>query len=397
MVSVKIKFKPSTVEGKEGSLYYQLIQGRSIRQIFTDYHLFASEWNSYEERVVISGGRSTYLRSLAEQVGWDKERLRGIIRNFWDDGRSFSVDDVVTAFKERSTAVSLFGFMTSTINNLRDLGKERTAETYQASLNRFMRFRDGADLPVDGLNRTILMRYEGYLKEQGLALNTVSFYMRILRAVYNRAVDAGLAEPRNPFRHVYTGVEKTKKRAIPVKTIKRLRLMNLAEEPAAELSRDMFLFSFFTRGMSFVDMAYLRKTDLRNGHLTYRRRKTDQQLTMKWEPCMEKIVEKYAVEDSEYMLPFIKTRENSRRQYQNGLHFVNYHLHNLAQRLKLDCPLTMYVARHSWASAAKAKNIPISVISQALGHESESTTQIYLAALETSVVDRANRKIIGLI
>ena len=383
MISVKIKFKPSTVEGKEGSLYYQLIQGRGIRQIFTDYHLYESEWNSYEERVVVSGERSIYLSSLSEQVCWDKERLRRIIRSFWDEGRKFSVDEVISEFRIRSAAVSLFGFMTSTINNLRDLGKERTSETYQASLNRFMRFRDGADLPIDGLNRTILMRYEGYLKEQGLTLNTVSFYMRILRAVYNRAVDAGLAEPRNPFRHVYTGVEKTKKRAIPLKTIKKLRSMNLSEEPAAELSRDMFLFSFFTRGMSFVDMAYLRKTD--------------QQLTMKWEPCMEQIVQKYAVEGSEYMLPFIKNRDNARRQYQNGLHLVNYHLHNLAKRLKLDCPLTMYVARHSWASAAKAKKIPISVISQALGHESESTTQIYLAALETSVVDRANRMIIGLV
>ena len=58
-------------------------------------------------------------------------------------------------------------------------------------------------------------------------------------------------------------------------------------------------------------------------------------------------------------------------------------------------PLTMYVARHSWASAAKAKGIPVSVISEGMGHDSESTTQIYLASLDTSIVDSANSIILN--
>ena len=158
-----------------------------------------------------------------------------------------------------------------------------------------------------------------------------------------------------------------------------------------------FLFSFFTRGMSFVDMAFLRKTDIKNGVLTYRRRKTGQLLTIRWEPCMEEIVRRHPNKHNGYLLPIITSHDDEWRQYRNGLHLVNYHLRRISQRLGMEQRLTMYVARHSWASAAKAKQIPISVISQGLGHDSQLTTQIYLAALEASVVDNANRQIIKLV
>ena len=156
----------------------------------------------------------------------------------------------------------------------------------------------------------------------------------------------------------------------------------------------MFLFSFYTRGMFFVDMAYLRKIDLQNWILTYRRRKTGQQLTIKWEKCMEEIICKYPSNKTDYLLPIIKVQGNERKQYDNALHLVNYRLKDLSKILKLQRTLTLYVARHSWASAAKAKNIPLSVISEGMGHESEKTTQIYLSSLETSVVDKANKVIL---
>ena len=112
---------------------------------------------------------------------------------------------------------------------------------------------------------------------------------------------------------------------------------------------------------------------------------------------MEDIVSKYPKNPTDCLLPIIKETGNERRQYDYALHLVNYHLKQLSTILKLQRPLTMYVARHSWASAAKAKNVPLSVISEGMGHDSEATTQIYLASLETSVVDKANKMILGLL
>ena len=397
MTSIKIKFRPSTVDGKEGGIYFQIIHNRVVRQLNTEYKVFAEEWNAESESIVIKGSRSNFLLGIQERLSWDATRLEKVVRTLETERRRFTADDMITMFHKLTKESSLFNFMHGVIAQLKQLGKIRTSETYTATLRSFMAFRESQDVPLDGISSDMMLLYEAHLKTRDVSMNTISFYMRNLRAVYNRAVEKGLTPQNNPFRHVYTGVDKTIKRAIPIKTIKELKELDLSLKPSLDFARDMFMFSFYTRGMSFIDMAYLKKSDLQNGILTYRRRKTGQQLTIKWEKCMEDIVSKYPKNQTDYLLPIIKETVNERRQYDNALHLVNYHLKDLSSILKLQRPLTMYVARHSWASAAKARNIPLSVISEGMGHDSEATTQIYLASLETSVVDKANKMILGLL
>lgn len=397
MASIKIKFRPSTVEGKEGGLYFQIIQNRVIRQMNTDYKIYAYEWDAEIESVVVSGARANILCSIRERMEWDLSRFERIVRQLEQERRKYTADDVITLFHKVTKETSLFSFMHSVIIQLRQLGKIRTSETYTATLKSFMEFREEHDVPLDGVNSDLMLLYEAHLKAKGVRMNTISFYMRILRAVYNRAVEKELTPQKYPFRHVYTGVDKTVKRAVPVKVIKALKELNLSMKSSLDFARDMFMFSFYTRGMSFVDMAYLKKTDLQNGILTYCRRKTGQRLTVKWEKCMEEIIKKYPSNSSTYLLPIIKEQGNERKQYDNALHLVNYWLKDLSGMLKLQRPLTMYVARHSWASVAKVRNVPLSVISEGMGHDSEKTTQIYLASLEASVVDKANKMILELL
>ena len=397
MTSIKIKFRPSAVNGKEGSLYFQIIHNRVVRQLNTDYKVFASEWDAQTESIAVIGSRTNLLLGIQERLSWDVARLEKVVRLLETEHRRFTADDVITMFHKQTKDSSLLNFMHGVIAQLKQLGKVRTSETYTATLKSFMAFRDEQDVPLDGVTSDMMLMYEAYLKARGVRMNTISFYMRILRAVYNRAVEKGLTTQNNPFRHVYTGVDKTVKRAIPIKAIKALKELDLSMNPTLDFARDMFLFSFYTRGMSFIDMAYLKKTDLQNGILTYRRRKTGQELSIKWEKCMAKIVAKYPENKTDFLLPIIKESDNERKQYDNALHLVNYRLKELSTMLKLQRPLTMYVARHSWASAAKAKNVPLSVISEGMGHDSEATTQIYLASLETSVVDKANKMILGLL
>ena len=290
----------------------------------------------------------------------------------------------------------VFPFIQLEIAKLKQIGKERTSETYAATLKSFMKFRQGKDLLWSGLDSDIIRMYENYLQNRGLTRNSTSFYMRILRAVYNRAVENGLTEDRRPFKQVYTGIDKTVKRAISLRAIKKIKDLDLTQKPHLDFARDMFLFSFYTRGMSFIDMAYLKKNDLQNGNLAYRRRKTGQRLMIKWEKCMQEIVDRYdACNDTPYLLPILnKPQTGSRIQYKNALSRINRYLKEIALLAGMEIPLTMYVSRHSWASIAKSKNIPLSVISEGLGHDSETTTQIYLASLENCAVDRANAQIL---
>ena len=99
--------------------------------------------------------------------------------------------------------------------------------------------------------------YQAWLKQRDAKPNTISFYIRILRAVYNRAVDKELTEDHRPFRHCFTGLEKTVKRAVPLSTLRKIRNLDLTREPLLDFARDLFMFSFYTRGMSFIDIAHL--------------------------------------------------------------------------------------------------------------------------------------------
>lgn len=286
-------------------------------------------------------------------------------------------------------------FARNLVEQLKERGKLRTSETYASSVNSFMRFREGKDIALRRIDSDLMMAYENYLETNNVCLNSISFYMRNLRAIYNRAVEKGLTIQRFPFKYVYTGIDKTAKRAVPLKIIRRIRSLDLSRFPELEYARDLFMFSFYTRGMSFVDMAFLKKKDLQNGILSYRRHKTNQQLFIKWEEPMQEVVDKYATIHTPYLLPIIKEcGKDARRQYLTEVHRVNRGLRKIGQEIGLDIPLTTYVARHGWASIAKSKNVPLAVISEAMGHDSECTTRIYLASLDTAVVDRANRLIL---
>ena len=289
-------------------------------------------------------------------------------------------------------------FMSGIIEELKSGKKYRTAEIYSTARHSFQRFLNGKDIESRKVTSTLILQYERWLSDSGVIRNTSSFYMRVLRAVYNRAVERGLAPQTEPFKKVYTGVDKTRKRAAPVRVIRRIKQLDLQDKPALMLARDLFMFSFYTRGMSFVDMSYLCPSNIRDGYLTYVRRKTGQSIRIKWEPCMQAIVDRYPKSASGYLLPIIRHPElNDRSQYRNVLFRINAGLAEISRILHVDPPVTTYVARHSWASIAYATNVPVGVISEALGHDSERTTRIYLDSVSSSRVDKVNSKIIGLI
>lgn len=369
MRSLKIKFNSATGEGKSDRVYYLIIRNPMIHSSKTGCNSSIYGWDSN-------------ISAFAYDRPWENEQ----------DGNAAEVPGLSKPSTDRPT---LFPFMNSLIAQLEQMDKQRTSETYRTTLNSFTRFRQGADILLDEIDADLMLLYEAYLHNRGVTRNSSSFYMRILRAVYNRAVEKELTNNRYPFRHVYTGIDKTTKRAIPLEAVKKLKALDLTDAPALDLARNMFLFSFYTRGMSFIDMAYLEKNNLKNGVLSYRRRKTGQKLCIRWEDCMQQIVGKYEPLCCDpYLLPILKTTHDNRNQYKSALFKTNKNLKTLARQIGISVPLTLYVARHTWASVAKRKNIPISIISEGMGHHSETTTQIYLASLNSTIIDEANAQIL---
>ena len=327
------------------------------------------------------------------------DRLHRIIRDLGREGRPYTVDEVADRFCAQSCGVGVTAFMREQIAQLTADNRLGTARNYTRTLRSFSGFLGGGELPFAAFTERLVEEYNAYLLRRGVVRNTVSFYMRILRLVYNKAVRRRLAEPASPFGGVYTGVDRTRKRAIDERLIARLKSLDLPVSGALPLARDLFVFSYCMRGMAFVDMAFLRKKDMRDGAIHYVRRKTGQRMTVHLEPCMREIIGRYAprTRDTPYLFPVLTAEDPARAyaQYQVALNYYNRLLKKLASLLGLDSGLSSYTSRHSWATAARNHNVPLPVISAGMGHTSERTTQIYLSALETSVIDSANRKILA--
>ncbi len=397
MTTIKTKFKPSDSSEAEGRICYKIIHERRCRQILTPYRIYASEWDEKSSTIKIAtkNERTPYLNIIRNKIHKDLDRLRMVVHRLAEKRIIFSAEDIVIEYKIYLSDLSLFNFMEKVVTSLRENGKMRTSETYAITLSNFKKFRGHEDIMLDNLTSEIMESYESWQRQRGIVPNTISFYFRILRAVYNRAVEKGIVDNRNPFRRVYTGIDKTVKRALPLRMVSKIRGLDLSSFPSLDFARDMFMLSFMLRGMSFIDMAYLKKRDLRDGYIIYRRRKTGQLLYIAWTKDMQNIVDKYPVNKSDYLLPIFRESDiNERDTYRNVAYNINHNLKKIGNMIGFGLPLTLYVARHSWASAAKAKGIPVSIISEGMGHNSETTTRIYLASLDTTVVDKANSLIL---
>lgn len=400
MIKLSLRLPASATEAIAKTLYHQISSPHSVRKIETAYQLYANEWDAKSAAILLPESihhpRYAYLLSVRTAISAEQEKLGNILSRFNALGLPCSTDAIVAQFQTDTHPVGFLGYAQSLIGQLRQAGKLSITEKYISSLRSFQRYLGKDELQFSSINSTLMLGYESYLHTSGKCRNTSSFYMRNLRAIYNRAVDDGLTIPSQPFKHVYTGIDKTVKRAISLETIQRMVKLDLHAQPLLEYARDLFLFSFFTRGMSFIDMANLRKRNLQNGILRYRRQKTSQQLCIKWEQPMQAIINKYDSSGSSFLLPIIRDEHKDfRRQYRYTYGKVNLALKEIGRQLQIAIPLTTYVARHSWASIAKSQQIPLATISEALGHDSENTTRIYLSSLDSSVVDNANSLIIG--
>lgn len=280
-------------------------------------------------------------------------------------------------------------------------GKLSTCRNYRNTRISFLAFLNGRKLSLEALNETIVRQYNEYLDNRSLSRNSKSFYNRILRALYNKAVREHLTPP-NPylFTTAYTGVDRTRKRALSPEALRNIMALDLSAEKEKAFTRDVFMFSFFARGMSFVDIVFLSDRDIHGDEISYIRRKTGARITLKIEPCMAEIIERYKQDACDgYVFPFLHSRKEKEAydEYSYRLSRYNLLLKEIGRRARIPFPLSSYAARHSWATLARDSEVPLSVISQGMGHTSERTTQIYLAELDQSMLDRANQKIIGVL
>ena len=289
------------------------------------------------------------------------------------------------------------------IGRLREEGRYSTAHVYQNALLSFSKFCGVHSVSFRQVTRDRLRRYEQHLYACGLKPNTISTYMRMLRSIYNRGVDTHQAPyVHGLFRDVFTGVDTRQKKAIPIGELHML----LNKDPQSEKLRRTqaianLLFQFC--GMPFSDLAHLEKSNLKQGLLKYNRLKTGTPMSIEvLESAQNAIGGLYNKSDArssgypDYLFRILsgaykRNEEGAYREYQSALRRFNNELKSLSRKLRLHSPVTSYTLRHSWATTAKYRGVPIEMISESLGHKSIKTTQIYLKGFELEERTKVNK------
>lgn len=388
MATLKVSLLPAK-DGKKDEIVYKITYAGKIRIIKMD---------------IMKNIRYNSVNGIIKE---DKYIFQFIMEKLDNEFPDYGIDEISNLYKKYLSTITIKQLMVNYIETLRSNNRNRTAETYSSALRSFMRFSKGMDIPLHRLNKEVMANYQYWLKCQKLTPNSISFYIRNLRAAYNKAVAQGIIPDSHPFSHVYTGIDKTNKRYLTIAELRKIKNLELSPFSGADFARDMFMLSFYLRGMSFVDMAYLKLENLKDKTLIYYRHKTGQKLFIRWTSEMQQIIDKYPRNGSDYLLPILGVKgqqalatqeeQTNRNKYLTASHRINYNLRKVGTLAGIHSRLTMYCARHSWAMAARTKGVPLSIISEGMGHTSERTTRIYLDSFNNQKVDKANSIILNLL
>lgn len=382
-------------------LVFQIIHRRQRRLIYTGIKVLEESFDMEKERVVYfdkEGFKRGDVSMINEQLAAARCNIVSMTDYLAFTTESFTAEDISQLHHRRLHNRYVLTFAEGLIAERLSAGRYGTAKNYRYTVNALQCFAKSDQLRFEDIDYRFLKNYELSLQNRNLKSNSIVFYIRNLRAIYNKALEDGVFElppGGSPFDKITVRTSKTVKRALPIESIRKIMQVDLVDRGDLKQSRDYFMFSFYTRGMSFVDMVNLRRSDIHNNIIHYFRAKTKTLIKVGVTEQLQAIIDKYRSESS-YVLPCLsddKTKQQNYSRYRTVLAWHNRNLKEIAAMIELDTALTTYVARHSWATTAKEKGIPVAVISESLGHSTENITNIYLKSFDQDILDDANRQV----
>lgn len=382
-------------------LVFRVIHSRRKKLLYTGYRVCEDQFDESMEKVLPDAGSGLTV-SKALLINRELEQEKKVIleraQRLELSKLVYSVDDLLAPVEEAASKFYLLAYIDAQVEVKRQKNKEGMAAAYRSTRSSLAKYLRCTDVFVEKIDRSFVQGYIDYLYQQSVSENTVCYYLRNLRTLYNQAVADGCRPPGEyPFAKIATRPVKTVKRAVSREEMEAVASLPLAGKPEMEFSRDLYLFSFYAQGMSFVDIAFLKKENIVGETIVYNRHKSKQLIQIVVTPQMNHLMSKYKV-TGEYVFPIIDTDriEPAYHQYRLALGNINRHLRKIETMLGIRKRLTTYTARHTWATLAHDYGAPISVISAGLGHTSEEMTRVYLNELDTKVLNQVNLVITNL-
>ena len=347
MSSVKLKFKTNKLLS-DGShpIVIQVIHNRKRKIFYLGYSATKAQWDEDKNQPKSNHPDHQIIKSRIKNAIL---QIKNIIADFENKKERFSLPDIEKKYKDKSDTETTFeSYCEQLINIFKETGKNGNAIVYQSTLESFKGFSKSKKYLLNEIDYSLVKKYQEYLSKKTniskvkkivkkLTPNGISFYLRTLRAIINRAIKEGIIEENSyPFKNISIKSEKTRKRAVNKDIIKKVEELDVSYDKNLQFNKDLFMFSFYNRGMSFVDLAYLKVKNIENGRLNYTRRKTGQLFSIKITEKAQTIIDTYCKSNEPecYLFPIIQRKDNEYQDYRNAMRFMNKELKKISSLLK---------------------------------------------------------------
>lgn len=375
-------------------LAVQVLHKRKKKVFYTGYSIEPGQFDAHSGQVSSNGN---YTMETIQRINRTCKKicksLDKVINSLEKKNNEYTINDITRAYETLTGKIGFYNYFQERIRMLYESRHDGTAKAYEATLRSMQKHLCKSDFPFSHLSSRLVVKYCDSLSEAGLSKNTVGFYLHNMKAVYRRGcLELNLIFP-SPFCNIKIYSEKTAKQSLTIKQVRVLAQMSLSIGTPECLARDIFMFSIYTRGMSFVDIALLKKSDVSFGVIRYRRHKTGQLLEIGINRQIQDLLERYKDTEGTYLFPLIDDSDSIYLNYKRAYNKVRYALKKVSRIAGMNKPLRLHAARHSWATMARENGAPLHTISECLGHSSEKVTRIYLKELDRSELDEVNNYI----
>ncbi len=398
-----VQKKETIYKNGTSPLYLRFTHERKNKFVSLGISILPEHWNNETQRIRPECSENSAYNAIIEdklkeyRKQIEKLEILEIEVNF----------DTLLGTKSKRINCTVAEYFNQQVERMESIGKVGTASKYRYC-SKLLAQCNPVNIRFEQIDMNYLRDFETFLIGKGNASNSIATKFSVLKAVYNRAIADGVFEPKdNPFNRFKVGRywKPTRKRAISKEDILKLKGLELPDDGSSfslAFARDIFLFSYYTAGINFKDIATLRWLDMENGRIYYQRHKTSKEMSCHLMPDALRIMERYGspfYEDEDYIFPILDRQVHvTEQQIYNRVHkvlgHINTNLKQLSEMLGLKTPLTTYVARHTYATVLKRSGVNIAIISESLGHSDLATTQIYLDSFENSQIDEAIKNLL---
>ncbi len=395
---IKLHTKRPLKSGLFG-IVLQIVHNRKPTTISLGYECSLADWD--KEKGIFKRtykGYQTKNRILRKVM----DKVDTIMDEFRLSNKPFSIDLFRKHFINAEVKTHLLELIDIIANEFHQLDKISSRDIYRTLKNRIIAFQGSKkEIPFTDIDKRFLERFEFFLRTDGVNDGGIKHYLKYIRSIYNRAIERGYAKEENyPFTtarnkngYSFSHLKSTATpRAISIEEMDRIKQMDISLYPKLQQAHLYLLFSYYTRGMNFTDMAYLKWTDIYNGRIHYTRSKTKGTFNISVSDNIQNILDQFLPKINDYIFPILSDFHQSAAQQKNRINKCrrkfNTDLKEIAKICAIEANLTSYVIRHTFATTLKQKNVDIAKISESLGHSDINTTKAYLKNFENSELDK---------